>query len=345
MPNNSAEKSHKNSFLALSSDGATLAKVIATICVVSLHSYKLFKYVNAQSQEIFYLRGIHAFDVCCLPIFFLLAGYYLTFKDDWDYVKNLRKKFRSLVIPYLGFISIYAVVSCVGSLALPAFFDDFRKFTANDWLMHLFGIPFLKDPTFYGPLWFVRELIIFNLLSFVLVPVVKRIPGYLLIPAMMAIYFMPINRKTCYAITFFVMGLYFGLKKMIPIIKNAILIMVVSVAGFMIPVVFEGDLANEISILLLSISILSAAEKLIRNDKIKRMAQIAIPFSFPVYLLHEYLMTTITRLLALQHVSMPGAIAIFLVLPIPIIFLCICVAVLWKRISPKTYVMLIGGRY
>lgn len=337
--------SHRNSFAALSSDGATSAKVIATFCVVLAHSYKLFKFMNVEASEIFYLNGVHAFCISCLPIFFVLAGYYLVLKDNWDYRKNLRKKIKSLVIPYLGFISIYAVISCVGSLVFPAFFDDFRRFTVHDWLMHLFGIPFLRDPIFYGPLWFVRELFIFNVLSFALVPIVKRTPGYLLIPVMIALYFAPIDRKICNSIPFFVIGMYFGFKKKIPIFNSPIQIIVVSIVGFVVPIVFESELALEISILLFAISTLAISEKLIKNERIKRITQMAIPFSFPVYLLHEYPMTTIMRLIALQHISIPYAVAAFIIFPIPVIFLCIGVAVLWKRISPKTYMLLTGGRY
>ena len=336
--------SHKSSIAALSSDGATLAKVIATFCVVLRHSYKLFKYMHVERSEICYLNGVWAFPGCCVHIFFLLAGYYLTIKDNWDYRNNLGKKFRSLVIPYLGFISIYAVISCVGSLVFPAFFDDFRKFSAHDWLMHFFGIPFLRDPVFYGPLWFILELIIFNILSFALVPLVKRAPGYLLIPAMIAIYFAPVGYKMWYP-TFFVIGMYLGFKKRIPVLSNPIQIIIVSLAGFVLPIVFEGELVNKVSFLLFAISTLALSEKLVKNDRIKRMAKIAIPFSLPVYLLHEYPLTTITRLLALKHIPLPAAVAAFFALPILIIVFCICVAVLWKRVSPKTYMLFTGGRY
>ena len=334
----------KDSFTTLSSDGATMAKVIATFCVVLRHSYKVFKFMNVDSSEILYLNGIYAFGACSVQIFFLLAGFYLTVKDNWNYRNNLKKKFRSLVIPYLGFISIYAVINCVGSLIFPAFFDDFRKFTVFDWLLHFFGIPFLKDPVFYGPLWFVLELFIFNLLSFALVPVVKKIPGFLLIPAMIILYFAPVGYKIWYP-TFFVIGMYLGFKKKIPILSNLFLIIAVSVAGFVVPMVFEGELTDKISFLLFTISTLSISEKLVKNEKMKKFAQITIPFSFPVYLMHEYPVTTVARLLAMKHISIPAAVVAFLVLPVFVIFLCVGVSVLWKRISPKSYGLLIGGRY
>ena len=343
--NNTTGISRKNSCAALSSDGATMAKVIATFCVVLVHSYKLFKFMNVDASKIVYLNGFHAFGICSLPIFFGLAGYYLVVKDHWDYRNNLKKKIRSLVIPFLGFIAIYAVISCVGSLIFPAFFDDFRKFTAQDWLMHLIGIPFLKDPIFYGPLWFVRDLMILNILSFALVPIVKKVPGYLLIPLMAALYFAPIDRQICNSIPFFVTGMYFGFKKKIPILNNPNQIAAVAIAAFAVPIVFESEIALEISILLFAISTLAISEKLIKNEKIKKMAKKAIPFSLPVYMLHEYPMTTITRLLALQHISTPFAVAAYFVLPIPVIALCTGAAVLWKRVLPKTYMLLTGGRF
>ena len=64
----------------LSSDGATLAKVVATFSVVLVHSYKLFKYLSLDDSTVFYLRGFHAFASCGVPVFFLLSGYFLTFK-------------------------------------------------------------------------------------------------------------------------------------------------------------------------------------------------------------------------------------------------------------------------
>lgn len=338
------EISHKSSFTALSSDGATLAKVIATFCVVLRHSYKLFDYMNVDASKIVYLNGVHVFAGSGVPVFFLLAGYYLTFKDNWNYQNNLKKKFRSLVIPYLGFILLYAVINCVGSLVFPAFFDDCRKFTVSDWLMHLFGIPFLKDPMFYGPLWFVLQLIIFNAVSFALVPIVKRTPGYLLIPAMAALFFAPVGHKICYTIPVFVIGMYLGCKKKLPTLNNLIHIILVAIAGFVVPIVFEGEIAQRISFFLFTVSTLSISEKLIKNDRIKRMARVAIPFSFPVYLLHEYPMTTIMKLLAMRHISLPAAIAAYFVVPILVIIFCVCVAILWKRVSPKTYTLLTGGR-
>ena len=69
-----------------------------------------------------------------------------------------------------------------------------------------------------------------------------------------------------------------------------------------------------------------------------------MPFSFPVYLLHEYPMTTVMRLIALAHFSLVKAIILFFVMPIFVILICVLVIMLWKRILPRTYAFCTGGR-
>lgn len=329
---------------ALSSEGATLAKVIATFSVVLTHSYKLFRYMGAQASDVFYLRGFHAFAACGVPVFFLLSGYFLVFKDNWDYRKNLKKKFKSLVIPYCLFILIYALISMIGSLVLPAFFDDFRQFTTYDWLMHLFGIPFALGPSYYGPLWFVRELMIFNILSIVLVPAVKKIPDYILVPPMVVIYFLPISQMIRYSIPFFIIGMCFGFKKSIPVLNKLTHSLCILIIGFLIPIFIKGDISFMISVLLMTVSVVLISGKLAENSGVKRIAQAAIPFSFPIYLLHEYPMTTLTRLLAMRHISIPQAAIAFFVLPFLVIGICVLVVIVWRRFAPRTYSVFMGSR-
>ncbi len=330
----------------LSSDGMTLAKIIATVSVVFTHSYKLFGYMSVEDADVFYLRGIHAFAACGVPVFFLLSGYFLVFKDNWDYGKNLKKKFKSLVIPYLVFILVYAVISCAGSLVLPNFFDDFRKFTVYDWIMRLFGIPFVIAPRFYGPLWFVRELLIFNLLSFALVPLVKKTPGYILLPAMVGLYFLPIDQIIRYSVSFFIIGMYFGFRKRLPVFNSWIHIIILFIVGFVVPsfVGKGGGLVWKVSVFLMTVFILSISGKLAQDDGAVKMAKTIIPYSFPIYLLHEYPMTTIMRLLALKHISLPVATIAFFIAPILVICMCVVVIEIWKRVLPGFYSLSTGGR-
>lgn len=337
-------KKNKAIISILSSDGANMAKVIATFCVVLTHSYKLFEYIGRQESELFYLRGFHAFAACGVPVFFLLSGYFLVFKDNWDYKKNTKKKVKSLLIPFCCFILLYTFISIIGSLFLHGFFDDFKSFTVWDWLMHLVGIPFVTAPVYYGPLWFVRDLFILNIFSFFLVPIVRRVPSWILIPAMCVIYFLPISQLVRYSIPFFVVGMKFGFDKKIPVANRSSLIIALFLIAFFVPIIFEGELAWKIGVFFMVGFILSISGNLIEKNIFYKAVNVAIPFSFPVYLLHEYPMTSLMRLLALKGIPISLAVVAFFVAPFIIICACVIVAKVWQRLFPRSYALCMGGR-
>ena len=95
----------------------------------------------------------------------------------------------------------------------------------------------------------------------------------------------------------------------------------------------------------MAIFIITISEILAADNNIKNIAKIAIPFSFPIYLLHEYPMTTTMRRLAMKHISVPLATAAFLIVPFLIIALCVIVIIVWKRLLPKSFSIFTGGRY
>ena len=138
--------------------------------------------------------------------------------------------------------------------------------------------------------------------------------------------------------------MYCGVKKRIPIFNNPIQIVAVFLVGFTIRLIFKGSLFWKISVFLMAVSILSVSGKLIEQKRIKKLVKIAIPYSFLIYLLHEYPMTTMMRLLVLKHISIPLAVIAFFVAPFLVIGMCICVVIFWKRISPKSYTLFTGGR-
>ena len=210
--------------------------------------------------------------------------------------------------------------------------------------MHFIGVPFINGPVFYGPLWFVRDLLILNVLSFLLIPIVKKTPGYLLISAMVVFYFLPIDQQARYAISFFIVGMHFGLNRKLPVINNPKLASVLLVIGFCFPIIFQGNLAWKISVLIMCWVILSFSEILVGNSNIRKVAIDAIQFSFPIYLLHEYPVTTSMRLLALTGISLPLATIAFLIVPFLIIFVCIVFIAMWKRLFPKMFTFFTGGR-
>lgn len=341
MENNKPQRIY---FGSLSSDGATIAKVIATFCVVLVHSDKLFKYMEINTAMSFYLNGFRAIAACGVPVFFLLSGYFLTLKDQWDWKTNMRKKVRSLLVPYCLFILFYAVISFAGSLVFPSFFDNFKELTVTDWFYKLIGIPFVEGPQFYGPLWFIRDLFILNVFAFLLVPLVKKIPAYILMPAMALIFFLPLPDSTRYSIPFFLVGMFFGTKKRLPVLSHPALIIPVFGIAFILPMAIVSVYTMKVAVLLMSVFVVSISQILAKNSTVTGYAKRLIVYSFPTYLLHEYPMTTMMRLIALKGVPFPAPIIIYFVAPFFIVALCLLVGACWRRFLPKTFAVFFGGR-
>lgn len=331
-------------FCALSSEGANLAKIVATFCVVFTHCYAVFDSAHVESEYLYLTRGFHCIGSCGLYIFFLLSGYFLTLKDNWSWSMNMKKKVKSLLIPYCLFMLVYTLLNCVVALALPGVVDDFREFTAYDWFMRLVGYPFYGAPRFYAPMWFLRDLFLLNVLSFLLVPAVKKTPARCLIPCMLILYFLPLPRHTRISVAFFVIGMCFGVRKRMPVISSSALIALLFGLGFVLPILVQGERMMVLATLLMAYALLSLPEKWIRYEEAKRITATLMPFSFPIYMLHEYPVDILRKVLERISIGFPAATAVFFLSAPAIIILCMLITAVWRRFLPKTFAAFTGGR-
>lgn len=148
-------------------------KIVATIMVVYVHSHNIIGYSGIEYEG----RIIAFFSILAnagVPIFFLTSGY-LMYNSSTDYIKNLRKKVKSLLVPYLLWIMIYTFLEIAGNYALTRDFRDIINRTALEWMEKIIGIPFVTSPV-YAPFWFVRDLFILNLAMPLLKFAVRKIP-------------------------------------------------------------------------------------------------------------------------------------------------------------------------
>ena len=329
----------------LSSNGSNLAKVIATFCVVLVHSYNLFGYAHIDGNNDYLLRGFRSLAGCGVPIFFLLSGYFMTRKDNWTWKDNLKKRVKSLIIPYCLFILCYTILNCLGYIVIPSVFENFRTFSVKDWFRHLIGYPFWTRPIFYDPCWFLRDLILLNFLTIILFPVVKKTPLYILLPAMLVLWLLPIAQYFRSSFSFFITGMRFGFKKKIPVVCNPFLMVILFTIGFLFPIAVSGDHIMRIAVLAMTYLVLSISEKLISFARFRDYTRVLIPYSFPVYSLHGLLLSLTQRIIVSAYsVNFSLAVFLYFVLPLIIIALCIVFAIFWKKLFPEVYTVFVGGR-
>lgn len=136
-----------------------------------------------QKLAIFEHSGYAYFRTCsieCLasisvPLFFFISGFLFFYKTEWSkeaYFSKLRKRIKSLLVPYLFWIAVLlAFTALYQQLFLPESFDGLRiaDYSISDWLTS-FGIQAPGSESkiscpFNGPLWFIRDLIVITIIS------------------------------------------------------------------------------------------------------------------------------------------------------------------------------------
>ena len=152
-----------------------------------------------------------------VPIFFIISGY-LFFKEGTFnknlYLTKLKKRFRTLVIPYLIW-NTFAVLIFI-FIRIPAFHSWFPNTSLDEitipkllsggyWARQGDGFPF------DFPLWYVRELIVMVIISPLLYAAVKKTRGLFLIFLTICYFFLVMPKGFNYTLTaclFFSLGIY-----------------------------------------------------------------------------------------------------------------------------------------
>lgn len=173
-----------------------------------------------------------------VPIFFIISGYLLFLKvEDYSktvYLAKLRKRWHSLVVPYLSWIVLFilwTLMFIVGGILLhdKSWIRIIDYFQENGYLHMLWdssvwgerftwlGIETHKSGPVLIPFWYMRDLIMMVVLSPVIYWFIKKIK-MIPIVLLLVIYAFDIRVSwmsatfTC-ASLFFCLGAYFGIKK------------------------------------------------------------------------------------------------------------------------------------
>lgn len=145
-------------------------RLILAMLVVLLH----IKIVSGSGLAYYFLTSFEVTSRIAVPCFFLISGYlfYKGFEEKWDwtlYLNKMKKRVRSLIIPYLLWNVLVALY-----FIFPMFVGQHREGFGGipAWLSaHGGGLSFLwADPVYENcpidyPLWFIRNLILVTALS------------------------------------------------------------------------------------------------------------------------------------------------------------------------------------
>jgi hypothetical protein len=281
-----------------------------------------------------------------MPGYFILSSIFL-YSKPFTWVGNLKKKMRSIAVPYIiintFWVIFFKVMSVIPQTAGLVSSDQYRLETWTDLFNAYFG-PF---PLYY-PFWFMRDLFILNILASVLWYITDRLPFVgLSIGCIIAYTTFPVpficNRE---CILYWIIGMIivksrFDLDKL-ESLKNIDLLCAGVITGVLyylelIPFVFSA-----IPLLALMYNLCG---KLVPYYGRSEKFRIAVAQSFIIYAFHEYYEAMIKKII-MTAIPQPGIVQLLelVCLPVLIIILCIVAGHLMQKLFPRMYLLIMGRR-
>ena len=296
-----------------------------------------------------------------VPGFFLIASL-LLYKRDYDWLDNIKKKFRTLIIPYIImnslWIVLYAIFQRIPSLSI--FFNDPDNTVSNfkliNWL-HAYGIG-SRFPFLY-PLWFLRNLFILNIFSKQIKYVIDKLPKltmafllilYLFLPDIDFIYqyyYFDIVNLFAWCTGYFIVKYQCSIDKF----DNNMWVVLLYILTTIICLILKDSDYIYIKLILKRINIVIGIifwysfVTLRLSDNLKELLNKYSKYSFGIYIFHEMMLTFSVKLITrLFGSNLIVQIIEYIFLPFIICFIAIIICMIIRRISPTLFKLITGSR-
>lgn len=303
---------------------------------------------------------------CAVPLFFLFAAYLQCKKDD-SYGTLLRKKARSLVLPFFlwpvlniaPYVGMKLVIArfASGLLTRPDVIPQF-SWTAADWLHAFFGYGDMENGRtfggYLGQMWFVRDLFMLIALSPLLRRAVRAFPVCTMV-AVSFFYFCDVRPLVVaeQALFYYTLG-FFWAEYDVPLftvadrIKWRALIPLYLALWLATWLVFgEYSPCYWFMVLAACLVMLKCSALIGRNEQAFAAASFLAPVSFWLFAVHEpFLMVGVQSVwLKLLPMTTPArCLAEYFCVTIIVITLGTASGLLLRKICPPLFSVLNGGR-
>lgn len=335
----------------------TLISFVSIIMIVYIHSF--YKEAMAYNTSGWLQLFISAINSCAVPIFYFISGL-LFFKDIDSYKKcypKIQKRVKTLLIPFiiwnLAFLGWYLVLELTPGLSN---YVNSGILNQIDWIhpIKAFTFIFIKPVGFH--LWFLRDLIIFVMLSPFIYFAIKKLKWITLI-----LVFIATGWITRFWLSYFVLGAIIGMSYSLEdtriingrytIIATIIYIASAAIsATFDIKAIWPTYILNYISFFTTLCGVISVwglydmlfdYNRLTKSSFILEIAN----FSFFIYLFHEPAFNILKKLSITVFGSNEISLIIFYIInPWIMIAIALSIGFMLKKLTPNIYSILTGGR-
>jgi len=190
------------------------------VMVVLLHCYNLdtkFDGINLALEKNYnwFIQNFISYGITrvAVPLFFIISGYlfFYTFKGESDFLSKIKKRFSTLVIPFLIWSS-FGILFYFILQSVPQSRVFFSKKLIVDYNFVDWWRALIAQPISYQ-LWFLRDLIVLTILSPVIFTIIRQF-GIFFLLIIFPFWFLTIDNVifTSEALLFFSLGIFLSLK-------------------------------------------------------------------------------------------------------------------------------------
>ena len=349
------------------------------ILVVYIHSN--MHPVNYHGIDFNTLTASDSFDLCRLslgtllsqiavPVFFFISGFLFFYKmQGWDwhiYGKKIKRRVRTLFIPYVIWNSIAILFACILLFRNSGWQGVVSFVQENDYL-DLFlscekagtnrenelGIPTPMTFPYLVPLWYLRELMVMVLLSPVFYAFFKKLGlGGVFLLLISFVFSIGINIPgfLCLAMFFYGSGAFFSMNNIDPthvFYGKRWGVYLITGGMFLLAIWFYNIRGIFYSLFIITGSISAVNIAIASHMKGIRIPQILTSAVFFIYLFHDVYITTISTYITDRLIGISNSFQLligYLLSPIISILICMIIFISLKRICPKALSLIAGGR-
>ena len=313
--------------------------------------------------QLFISQGIAR---CAVPLFFLFAAYLQATKND-DYKTLVKKRSKSLLVPFILWTVIYgfyfAGLKLIVLKIAPQLIQNPQStaltWTPVDWVHKIFGYKLkengeLELPGFAYQFWFIRDLIILVVISPALKFCIKKIPiGFFALISTLFFGQIQLYFIAEQALFFYCLGLYwanfnFNLFKQIDEISWAESI-ILFIFSFIIAHVFNNGtgVVYCLMVIFACILFLKLSKVIVEKERIYSCSEFLAGVSFFLFAIHTPVLNELIKKAWIHFFPMKNTFySLFEYFGVAFLDICIgtAIGIVMRKICPRLFGILNGGR-
>lgn len=348
------------------SDRINILKMLFTVFVVYIHSNMKDLYGGSAVLDVPKWLDVFKYFVsstisgCANAGFFVIASI-LLYRKSFDWLQNLKKKRKTLLIPYIIMNSLQVGVFALCQV-LPftkQFFGNPENLVANFDIKRWFEVYGIgsKYPLNF-PMWFIRNLLVFNILSMIIKKAIDRFPKVSLVILVInavfnqfnLFYFLYPSYLLYWCLGYYIVKYNVDINKLDNnkiVYISFVVISLIDISLYVLGIELPKHVVNIFDIIKTTISIVfwySCFSFFVGKQLQKSLLKYS-KYSFPVYCFHGLILGFSQKLVLKVFPSIPIVLMIsYIILPIIVIYCILIISEILKEYFNKAYSIMFGGR-